>query len=587
MSQINDQTFGELLKKYRLNCIDPDLGGSLTQERLVELISQHDGRYFYSPSILSRWQKGERLGSFKERGLQLTLLHVLHQNSNEQGLKTLAQANKLLELLNARDLTEHEAAAINPDWVQVVAEPPIEQPDVELGTAEPCTAHPVEEEQIHEAPGQNLGRWFREVGEYFFRFSEADEHTRSTWAGLVIHALSHTTKQLENGLISRLIIAATFWLATYFLLSPLWKWQLDDIPTRFFAMVYFAIGSLAIPIGIAWVTRQEVGRELETDTVKKWLTVFFLKYVGAITAFNVLAVGYFLLPIIPSSFFDIPSRIIASNVTWGVLSLPPVIFGYVGAQRIPVDRYKMYSAVPQLHEADKMFGSVFTFFGPGVAYGIYTSYEGMKEPIFGWILLLSFVILGVWQGQKNRDSFKRILITVLQVTLVLPMLVVGVFIIINLPTGLPAVDFDITLQSTVTYVLFFSYFVLLVATYVVTLQRNPPDLNFAGLVIFTLLAVGIWLLFRFNPVWGAIAFAAPFVIYPLIHRWLRPWFWLHPTFALAFALIFTSLALGLRGVIPVWLNLVGFWLIAAGLMCWAYRPSYPTETVLEEPIPDV
>ncbi len=562
--------FEELLKKYRNSAINPDSGRPLSQAKLADLIAQRDNRFIFEPSVVSRWESGERLSNFKERDLQLALIYVLKTHAGANGLKHVAEANQLLAALGARDLEEHEAAAIDPDWVQVEVELSIE-PEI----AGANTAEPVEEEQIHEAPGQNLGRWFREVGEYFFHFSEADEHTCSTWAGLVIHALSHTTKQLENGLISRLIIAFTFWLATYFLLSPLWKFQLDDNPTRFYAMIYFAIGSLAIPIGIAWVTRQEVGRELETDTVKKWLTVFFLKYVGAITAFNILAVGYFLLPIIPFSFFAPLDRINVSSWTWAILSLPPVIFSYVGAQRIPVDRYKMFGAVPQLHEADKMFGSVFTFFGPGVAYGIYTSYEGMKEPIFSWILLFSFLIIGVWQGQKNRDSFKRILITVLQVTLVLPMLVVGVFIIINLPTGLPAVDFDITLQSTVTYILFFSYFVLLVATYVVTLQRNLPDLNFAGLVIFTLLAVGIWLLFRFNPVWGAIAFAAPFVIYPLIHRWLRPWFWVHPTFALSFALIFTSLALGLRDLIPVWLNLVGFWLIAAGLMWWAYQPAYP------------
>ncbi len=576
MSEKKPEKFESLLKKYRNSAINPDSGRPLSQGKLADLIHEHDDRFDYDGSVVSRWESGERLSNFQERDLLLALIFILRSNAGANGLHELAQANRLIAALGARDLEEHEATAIDSDWVQVEVEQPI-QPDVEPERAPQNTAGSVEEEQIHEAPGQNLGRWFREVGEYFFRFSEADEHTRSTWAGLVIHALSHTTKQLENGLISRLIIAFTFWLASYFLLSPLWKFQLDDNPTRFYAMIYFAIGSLAIPIGIAWVTRQEVGRELETDTVKKWLTAFFLKYVGAITAFNILAVGYFLFPIIPFSFFAPLDRINASSWTWAVLSLPPVIFSYVGAQRIPVDRYKMFGSKPQLHEADKMFGSVFTFFGPGVAYGIYITYEGMKEPIFGWILLFSFLIIGVWQGQKNRDSFKRILITVLQVTLVLPMLVVGVFIIINLPTGLPAVDFDITLQSTVTYFLFFSYFVLLVATYVVTLQRNPPDLNFAGLAIFTLLAVGIWLLFRFNPVWGAIAFAAPFVIYPLIHRWLRPWFWVHPTFALSFALIFTSLALGLRGVIPVWLNLVGFWLIAAGLMWWAYQPAYPVQ----------
>lgn len=574
MSQTNDQTFGELLKKYRLNCLDPDRGGELTQARLVELLELEANVYTNSETI-SRWERDVRPFPLEDKKLHIGLLGILKKYSRENGLKTLQQANTWLAIRGIRDLSIEEAATIDPAWVQAGSQQPIELDGVTEMVIE-RESEPAEEIVRSEIPGENWGRWLAEWLKNFFRTTEPGA-TRRSYSDFSIDTLENIVNGVIGGNFALIITIFALWIFTNLLMSPMWRWQLDDPTVRFYAMIRFGFGSVTIPFLIAYLTPQDQDQQLNTDTWRKRAKLFYLKYTGAITAFNVFAVGYFLFPILPLSFSKTFSGLLTSPPTWILLSLPPIFFSHVTAQRIPIDRLNMKGADPNVLDTDRTFGTVFTFFGPGVAYLLYQNYEGFLDPFTGVAVLLFFITLYIWQQRQDKDHPHSMALTVLQFAFLLPLLATVGYLIINLEEiDFSAVNLNFNTESILSILIVGSYLFLIIAMYVITLQRNPPQVNFAGTVGLVLVMVLIVLLLRIQPYWGAVAFMTPFVIYPLIHRWLRPWFWVHPALVLAFALMFVSLALGLRELIPLWLNLTGFWVIAAGLMWWAFQPAYPT-----------
>ena len=567
--------FEELLKKYRNSAINPDSNRPLSQAKLADLIHKRDSRFGFEPSVVSRWESGERLSNFQDRNLLLALIYVLKENAGVNGLQQLEQANLMLAALGARDLETDEATVIDLDWARATSKQPI-QPDDDPEIIEQFK--PAEEGQIYEAPGQNFGRWTAEWVENLFQFSAADEHMRSSYSGYSIYTLERIVNSIIGGNFALIITIFALWIFTNQLMFPMWSWQLGDPTVRFYAMVRFGIGSVTIPLLIAFLTKQETGRELNTDTWRNRAKVFYLKYTGAITAFNVFAVGYFIFPVLPLSFSKAFSGLLTNPFTWILLSLPPIFFSHVTAQRIPTDRLKMKGEEPHVLDGDMIFGSVFTFFGPGIAYLLYQNYEGFLDPFTGVAVLLFFINIYIWQQRQDKDNPRKLILTVLQFGFFLPFVAALSYVIINLQElEFSETAIDLSAESVLSTMLVVSYGILLIAMYVITLQKNPPQVNFAGTVGLVILMALVAILLRIAPYWGALTFITPFVIYPPLHRWFRPWFWVHPAFVLAFLLVFVSLALGLRELVPLWANLTGFWFCSIGLMWWAFQPAYPTE----------
>jgi hypothetical protein len=108
------KSFGELLRYYRRESTDPQRGGSLTQERLGELLGNEIGiREGMTGATISHWERGKhRIGSDDMLTL-IALIKVLHDCN---GIKTLAQAKSLLQSVNCRDLTPEEIQQISKDW---------------------------------------------------------------------------------------------------------------------------------------------------------------------------------------------------------------------------------------------------------------------------------------------------------------------------------------------------------------------------------------------------------------------------------------------------------------------------------------
>ena len=116
-------TFGEALRAFRQASNDSQrLNRRISQERLGELIGDEMGDLGFSGAAISYWELGESKISAEDRNVLLALITVLHKCG---GLRTLDDANQLLEAGNYRALDENEKQKVFGKIVEEInVEPP-------------------------------------------------------------------------------------------------------------------------------------------------------------------------------------------------------------------------------------------------------------------------------------------------------------------------------------------------------------------------------------------------------------------------------------------------------------------------------
>src|SRR3989344_735278 len=88
-------SFAALFKKYRLRSEIETLsefGDLLAEEGIV-----------YETSLFTRWQNGERIPRNRETLVSIACLFIKHK-----GIRSIEEANKLMETANQRDLLEDD-----------------------------------------------------------------------------------------------------------------------------------------------------------------------------------------------------------------------------------------------------------------------------------------------------------------------------------------------------------------------------------------------------------------------------------------------------------------------------------------------
>lgn len=99
--------FGDLIKQYRLNSVDPDKNGPLTQIKLGELIGDYLDIQGPTGGTISNWENGKTRLSHDDRDLLMALIVTFRQHSS---LYTIAEANRFLTLGGYFPLNEDETA---------------------------------------------------------------------------------------------------------------------------------------------------------------------------------------------------------------------------------------------------------------------------------------------------------------------------------------------------------------------------------------------------------------------------------------------------------------------------------------------
>jgi len=108
------RTFGEMLRYFRGQTSDPKTGKPLSQAKLADYLSKKTGLVI-SRNKVNYWETGKStLQSQEDRLLLTAIVAVL---CKYRGIKTLNEANQLLEAGDYRVLDDTEKALINREWL--------------------------------------------------------------------------------------------------------------------------------------------------------------------------------------------------------------------------------------------------------------------------------------------------------------------------------------------------------------------------------------------------------------------------------------------------------------------------------------
>ena len=258
-----------------------------------------------------------------------------------------------------------------------------------------------EDQQSEGGPGGGnlfIDAW-KSWSESIFRWSEASDHMRSSWAGLTIHALGAVTDRLNPGDIFFFLVTLTLWFATAWLLEPLYQWPLEEISGRGEALIKFSAATLVVPFVVAIVTRPDRYEDFELNTIKARLILGLLKYTGALVGFYTFAM--ITLSVVLLWYYLGGPR--WSTVAVWFATLVPLFWSYVTARRIPADRLNMFRGELRAHQTDYLFLGTFLVVGPLTALFIFYYYWFLADrTIAPPIILLTLIVMAWWEARKRR-----------------------------------------------------------------------------------------------------------------------------------------------------------------------------------------
>jgi hypothetical protein len=236
----------------------------------------------------------------------------------------------------------------------------------------------------------------------FFRWSQAPEHARSSWAGAVLYGMSVVVDRITARAFLAVCLSLLVGMATIQLMTPVLLWPLEDAGARWLACVKYGLATLLIPLLVALVTPPDQPDLFHLKAMKQRWTFWILKFTGALVGFWVFSILCISLAMLLYYLHVSP---LSAPVRGGV-ALIPLFFSYVAARRIPIDRYKMFNGELRTHPADRLFLAVFIFMGPLIAFFLHAFYwfftDRATAPVV-ILIALSAVALWYYRQQVRRS----------------------------------------------------------------------------------------------------------------------------------------------------------------------------------------
>lgn len=375
--------FGDRLRKFREHCTDPNRAGQkLSQKRLGELLGMELGmKVGYTGAAVSDWERGASKIHADDRRVLVGLLKVLHQHN---GLKSLAEANELLEAGNYRVLDETERRRVFP------AEPP----DLPVQPTEPKSQR------------RRRGVWllletvfFNSANEFEALLSQAEEGPPPAWPRLVVALFRRFSDHWTISSALYFLLWIWVWLLTRALLAPSLRWPFPTQEEALLAVVLYAAGTMALPLFIGALTNTKNNKFWQEQESAKPQMVRLYTYQGA---FIGLHLGYF--AIFAISLFR---QFIHQEATdWSELAAAtlPVILSYIAARLTP---YNLWRAFGRLHLKDGAIFFIFAILGPLWGW-FFLEYHQLLVTPDGLLFVLSSITLLViamaWQYRRKGTT---------------------------------------------------------------------------------------------------------------------------------------------------------------------------------------
>ena len=373
-------TFGEMLRSFRQQCNDPgNTTRKLSQERLGELLGMELHDHGYSGAAVSDWERGVSKIHADQRQVLTSLIKVLHEWG---GIKTLQEANQLLESGNYRALNNDEKQQV---LLQDLLESPVHSPITHIDEQKPVFRYP-------------FGNTLLRLSEKFQSLlDEAKEGPPPVWPRVVTAILRRLSDQISPLNTLRTLLWLCIWIACYIITSPVLHWPFPNQEMVSTAITLYICGSLVLPlcIGVLANTKNNPFWQQNEEASPRMIRLY--TYQGAFIGFHL---GYFIIFAVHLFlfFFEI------TPVMWFQFLLMgfPLLMGYISAQIIP---YSLFSAYKRLWFSDGAIFFMFVFLGPLWGLFLLRFYQFVLDLIVGpFIILLAIIILVILMARRKRQT---------------------------------------------------------------------------------------------------------------------------------------------------------------------------------------
>jgi hypothetical protein len=357
--------FGDALRGFRQASNDPARQNKrLSQQRLGRLIGEELGDLGFTGAAVSYWETGASKISAEDRDVLLALIKVLH---NCGGLKTLADANRLLEAGNYRALNYDEAGRI---FVEILTGL---NPQSEGNTN---SSVPFVEESFFAVTGKE----FKAI------IARAKEEGPKPWWPRALAALLR--KATDHFPLSiRTLLWVWVWLMAGWPVGPSLRLSFAGPAEMLSALQKYVIGSLIIPLMIGLLVNTKDSAYWQQRSDVKPLLLRLYTYQGAGIGFNL---GYFFVfPVCLAIYYLHLEPTIWTEILAATVGL---ILGNMGARVVP---HNLWRAFGRLAWSDGAIFFVVALLGPLWAIFFMEFYPILLDPWTGILMFLSAVTVMV------------------------------------------------------------------------------------------------------------------------------------------------------------------------------------------------
>lgn len=326
------QNFGSLLREFRLKSHNPKTKKPFTQQEVGEYLREEIG-IRYSGTAVSDWERNQSKIHADDRSLLVTIIKIL---KNHGGIKTIIEANLLLEAGNYRALNNEETKILFPESIL--------------------------DEQENESPVP-------------------------AWAEKSVSTIRKFTDSLSAWHFVKIIIWVWIFFITYWLILPSLQFPFINKEVAINNMRLYVIGTLCIPLAIGWMTNIKNNSYWKEQNIQNPINLWLYAFQGGYVGFHV---GYFFV-----FFLTLMLTQFKQSATWFeiIKILFIIIVSYASAQLVP---YNLWRAYQRLELKDGWIFFIFVIVGIGWAFFFLEYYEMLTSPILGAVMMLlaiTFIII--------------------------------------------------------------------------------------------------------------------------------------------------------------------------------------------------
>lgn len=363
-------SFGETLRTFRQASNDPHRHRRrLSQERLGELIGHEMGDGGFSGAAVSDWERGESKISAENRNVLIALIKVLYKCG---GLRTLAEANELLESGNYRALKSDEIKIVFPENI------------LDIAYQEPSTFP----KKVDSSQGimETVGKSFSEASQEFQAIVvKAKEGPSPYWPRLLAAFMRKASDRWS--ISSTTILWVWVWLMAWWLIAPSLRWPFTDWNSAYSAVVMYVAGTLAVPLLIGLLINTKDSEYWKQQDLADSILLRLYTYQGAGIGFNL---GYFFVfPFVLVRYFLRLESSIWLEIVAVTLGL---ILGNMSARVVP---HNLWAAYGRLRLANGAIFFVVALLGPLWGVFFLEFYSVFLSPVLGAVVILLALTLVV------------------------------------------------------------------------------------------------------------------------------------------------------------------------------------------------